>query len=124
MIKLKDLLKEASTPSGYDRAMKKMLSYMKGAAEKSAKKHNPKTYDNESWEYPTLLKKGSKFDKVVAVRASDPKKARSADFFVHRETGDIYKSASWSAPAKGARGNIFDSKTWKKYDVFGGWLYR
>lgn len=28
--------------------------------------------------------------------------------FIDAETGDIYKAASWNAPAKHARGNIFD----------------
>ena len=48
----------------------------------------------------------------------------AVSFFVDRATGDIYKPASFRAPAKGVRGNIFKSDTWKKYDVHGGWLYR
>lgn len=30
--------------------------------------------------------------------------------FVDSENGDIYKAATWNAPAKGVRGNIFDEK--------------
>jgi len=33
---------------------------------------------------------------------------RSAWAFVDKTTGDILKPASWAAPAKHARGNIFD----------------
>lgn len=33
---------------------------------------------------------------------------RSAHCFVHILSGDIYKSASWAAPAKHVRGNIND----------------
>lgn len=33
----------------------------------------------------------------------------SARAFIDIETGDIYKSASWSQPAKGIRGNLFDA---------------
>jgi len=29
--------------------------------------------------------------------------------FIDRTTGDVFKAASWSAPAKGARGNLFDA---------------
>lgn len=32
----------------------------------------------------------------------------SAFVFVDKTNGDILKTASWNAPAKGARGNIFD----------------
>ena len=33
---------------------------------------------------------------------------RAAHCFVNRENGDVFKAASWSTPAKHARGNIFD----------------
>jgi hypothetical protein len=33
---------------------------------------------------------------------------RSAFAFICKRTGDVLKPASWSAPAKHARGNIFD----------------
>ena len=47
--------------------------------------------------------------------------------FVDSTTGDIYKPATWRAPyTKGnnaVRGNIFDSSTYQKTDMHGGWLY-
>ena len=47
--------------------------------------------------------------------------------FVERTTGDIYKPATWRAPYnKGkncVRGNIYDSSTFEKTDMHGGWLY-
>jgi hypothetical protein len=33
---------------------------------------------------------------------------RSAFCFIDKATGDVLKAASWSAPAKHARGNVFD----------------
>jgi hypothetical protein len=33
----------------------------------------------------------------------------SAHAFIDRVNGDVLKPATWSAPAKGARGNIFDT---------------
>ena len=111
----------APTPKGYDAAMKKMLKYMQGKAENYYKTELPKLYDMGAWEYPDLLRPGIKFDKIVNVRN---KRAGAVSFFVDRATGDIYKPASFRAPAKGVRGNIFKSDTWKKYDVHGGWLYR
>ena len=47
--------------------------------------------------------------------------------FVDRTTGDIYKPQTWRAPyTKGkncVRGNIYDSSTFEKTDMHGGWLY-
>ena len=45
-------------------------------------------------------KEGKKFIKIVA--------DTSAFAFIEVETGNIYKAASWAAPAKHARGNIFN----------------
>ena len=47
--------------------------------------------------------------------------------FVEKTTGDIYKPAGWKTPyTKGnncVRGNIYDSSTFEKTDLHGGWLY-
>ena len=47
--------------------------------------------------------------------------------FVDSTTGDIYKPATWKMPyTKGnnsIRGNIYDSSTFEKTDMHGGWLY-
>ena len=47
--------------------------------------------------------------------------------FVERTTGDIYKPQTWRAPyTKGnncVRGNIYDSSSFEKTDMHGGWLY-
>ena len=111
-------------PKNYDRAMKKMLDFMKKSAYKQYKKSFDTYIEMNTWEYPKLLKKGRTFDKIVSVRNNAPNKAQSANFFVHRETGDIYKAGSWSAPAKGRRGSIFEPNTYRRYDIHGGWLYK
>jgi len=47
--------------------------------------------------------------------------------FVDKTTGDIFKPAGWKSPyTKGnnaVRGNIYDSSTFEKTDMHGGWLY-
>ena len=47
--------------------------------------------------------------------------------FVERTTGDIFKPAGWKSPyLKGnnaVRGNIYDSSSFEKTDMHGGWLY-
>ena len=47
--------------------------------------------------------------------------------FVELSTGNIFKPAGWKTPyTKGmnaVRGNIYDSSTFEKTDLHGGWLY-
>ena len=47
--------------------------------------------------------------------------------FVEKSTGDIFKPAGYKAPyTKGkncVRGNIYDTSTFEKTDLHGGWLY-
>lgn len=71
--------------------------------------------------YPTLPDEildpqvGSRYIKIVRRSAKvDPATGRpnhsSAWAFIDRTNGDVLKAASWAAPAKGMRGNIFDDK--------------
>ena len=53
---------------------------------------------------------GSKYVKVVKISAGG---SRSVHSFVEKETGTIWKAASWKAPARNfARGNVYDSGTY------------
>jgi len=62
---------------------------------------------------------GRRFDKVV--------EEGSVYCFVEKETGNIYKPASWRAPyTKGnnpVRGNIFNMTSYENADPYGSWLY-
>ena len=68
--------------------------------------------------------KGKKYAKIIHVSHGQ----RSAHAFVDLNTGDVYKSASWSAPAKGVRYNLMDEKSceqmYKRADWAGGYLYK
>ena len=58
------------------------------------------------------LKEGKRYSKIVVNNA--------AFCFIDKTTGDVLKPASWSAPAKHARGNIFDDHNGMKYmSVYG-----
>lgn len=48
---------------------------------------------------------GRRYVRVVRVLYGNQ---QSAHCFVDRTTGDVLKASSWKAPAKGARGNIFN----------------
>jgi hypothetical protein len=49
---------------------------------------------------PFSYTEGPKFIKIIVGTA--------VTTFIDKKTGDIFKSASWRAPAKHARGNLFD----------------
>jgi hypothetical protein len=54
---------------------------------------------------PTIeVEEGSKFWKIVKADSQ-----RCVHSFVSKANGDIYKAATWRAPAKHVRGNIFDA---------------
>jgi hypothetical protein len=60
--------------------------------------------------YPSLdrtvlsVEPGKKYARIVA----DDSVSRSVYCFINMENGDILKAASWKAPAKHSRGNIYD----------------
>jgi hypothetical protein len=68
---------------------------------------------------PVTLEAGSKNIRVVQNGGC----GRSVHCFVEKSTGNILKAAGWKAPAKGARGNIFNPESYAKCDPYGSWLY-
>lgn len=63
----------------------------------------PKQYD---WSETFMFTEGKKFFKIC--RTKDGYTPSSAYGFVDKNTGDLYKAASYSIPAKHVRGNIND----------------
>lgn len=53
-------------------------------------------------DYDFLIDEGRKYYKIVMVSNQ-----RSVHAFVDKVTGDLYKAATWAAPAKGIRFNLF-----------------
>lgn len=69
------------------------------------------------------VENGRKYAKVVQEYADQScGRGLSVHAFVDKETGDIYKPASWKAPAKGVRYNLRDLPQ-IKLDIFGSYLY-
>lgn len=60
---------------------------------------------------------GKKYARLVAFNPAT--KGRSAFGFVDLTSGDILKAAGWSAPAKDARGNVFDSDFLNAFTPYG-----
>ena len=81
------------------------------------------------WDTKYIYETGRKYFKVV--RVEDEYKSndehRCVEAFIDRQTGDIFKPASWRKPAKGARFNLLDQIScqllFQHLDPFGGHLY-
>lgn len=65
--------------------------------------------------------KGRKFDRVWAQQQDGGNKHVHA--FVDRETGEVYKSAGWKAPAKDARYPSVEAAA-DAADLYGSYLYK
>ena len=69
---------------------------------------------------------GSKYAKIAIGYVKS--EGRSVYCFIDKSNGDIYKAASWKAPAKGVRGSIMndncDIGDDKPCNRFGSGLYR
>lgn len=64
--------------------------------------HQAKYFPNST--VPVLtVEPGRKYARIVKATSE---LSRSVFGFVDMETGNLYKAASWKAPAKGCRGNI------------------
>jgi hypothetical protein len=70
------------------------------------------------------IESGRKYHKIVF---TDGGGQRSVHAFVDRNTGEVYKSASWKAPAKGVRYDLrlIKDREWllENADWAGGYLY-
>lgn len=69
---------------------------------------------------------GKRFDKIVIDERQTGGSQRHVHAFVERETLDLYKAATWNAPAKGPRYNLIrDAELLKQRVEFtGGYLYK
>ena len=71
------------------------------------------------------IESGRKYHKLIH-RTTD-NGSQSVHCFVDKKTGEVYKSASWKAPAKGVRYNLLDESSreecYSRADWAGGYLY-
>jgi hypothetical protein len=84
------------------------------------KNFGERTYSSIDYDVTT----GAKYYKIHHI---DSGGGRSVHAFVSRQTGAVYKPASWRAPAKHARYNLLDDVSFQdclaRADWAGGYLY-
>jgi hypothetical protein len=106
MNKYVKLVEETNLAEGNNDFQKSFDGFLKGARiifDDYMTKHYPNNPKEE-----IVFKKGKKYIKLI--RQAVDGSSGSVHAFVSIDTGDIFKPASFKAPAKGARGNIYDKQ--------------
>jgi hypothetical protein len=99
------------SPAEFNRVLDEFLAYVNDLIMKYMQK-----------DFPTLPIKtvsvmhGQRYVRLVE---SDGGGGRSCWGFVDKTNGNILKAAGWNAPAKHARGSIFDKSTWRNMGPYG-----
>jgi hypothetical protein len=80
--------------------------------------------NHSSSDYKFYIDEGRKYHKIIMETGAGSK---SVHAFVDKKTGEVYKSASWKAPAKGVRYNLLSIESreecFARADWSGGYLY-
>ena len=75
-------------------------------------------------DYKFYIESGRKYHKIVMETAGG---SRSVHAFIEKKFGNVYKAASWKAPAKHIRFNLLDDNSreecFYRADWAGGYLY-
>jgi hypothetical protein len=83
--------------------------------------NNSSYYQKEDFDFEVVP--GTKYLKLIMVQRG----SRSVHAFINKQTGTVYKPASWRAPAKHARYQLMDDASFeeclKRADWAGGYLY-
>ena len=79
--------------------------------------------------YKFVIEEGRKYYKIVMIVPNQNRPpSESVHAFVDRKTGEVYKAASYKAPAKGVRFDLrlIEQREWvfKNCDWAGGYLYK
>lgn len=81
--------------------------------------------NNEGVDHEFYIESGRKYLKLI--HQSRAGGSRSVHAFVDKKTGEVFKPATWKAPAKGVRYNLLDDKSreecYSRADWAGGYLY-
>ena len=77
-----------------------------------------------SSDYKFYIESGRKYHKVIMETGAG---SRSVHAFIEKKFGNVYKAASWKAPAKHIRFNLLDDNSreecFARCDWAGGYLY-
>ena len=80
--------------------------------------------NSSSSDYKFYIESGRKYHKLIMETGAG---SRSVHAFIDKKTGEVFKSASWKAPAKGVRYNLLSIESreecFARADWAGSYLY-
>ena len=80
--------------------------------------------NSSSSDYKFYIESGRKYHKLIMETGAG---SRSVHAFIDKKTGEVFKSASWKAPAKGVRYNLLSiasrEECFARADWAGSYLY-
>lgn len=83
--------------------------------------------DNKFEEDAVTVEEGRSFDRIVILHEASENN-RAAHCFVERATGQVFKTATWASPAKGARFDLTSAESFETVvtmaDPHGSYLYK
>lgn len=87
-----------------------------------------KQYPNRYGYLDYEIQRGTKYYKIIEITsANETRPSRSVHAFVSRQTGAVYKPASWKAPAAHVRYQLLDDASYadciSRAEFCGGYLY-
>ena len=127
-VKVEDLKKSNEMQNYIDYSIKthtSALARLEGNTETAVAYHKACIEDLKSGrsDYDFTFESGRKYHKIIM----DARGSRSVHAFIDKKTGEVYKSASWKAPAKGVRFNLclIKDREWlfENADWAGSYLY-
>jgi hypothetical protein len=105
-----DLIQQEVTDSD----VKRFLADM----QKMVDKYHQKNFPNQGGILRPM--KGKRYYRITNTNTFQGQEGQtSAWAFIDKTNGDILKPASWRAPAKHARANIFDKSSWRNIGPYG-----
>ena len=115
MSKAKEVISLLEGSEDFESTLKEFVDH----CQKIINDHFKKDYPNYSGDIPVLgTLVGKKYVRIIK-KNHPTDEGGSAWAFIDKETGDVLKPASWAAPAKHARANIFKKDSWVNIDSYG-----
>jgi hypothetical protein len=74
---------------------------------------------NYSWDEHLEISKGRRYDRIWCVNHDAERPSKRVWAFIDKTNGDILKPATWKAPAKHSRGNIYEDDS-MQFVTYGG----
>jgi len=118
---------EGFAPLGIDETKAKVLKYTQDLCV-CLKEHYHHMYPDSSMDKEYIVdSNGRRYYKILMVDKHSWGDSPSVHAFIEKKTGNVYKAASWKAPAKHIRYNLLNETSrlmcYNRADWSGGYLY-